>query len=629
MDQQLQQRIEQLGPAERIVGALTNFMDHVVHNRPGMVVKDPTSALGVKWEPVIWKEEDGKKVVYRSQKVGRRTERVKVGAMNGDYQIKEGRRVVGEYRKPGLFPESAAYLYEQVAKVWQLDNEFAARWASWAFPRDHKDMKVVLCAFMLVQSRTGDPVIEDGKILFYDEDYRNVGEAMCLIRAKVDLSPKHLLRVGDVLNLKEIAEINRKMGFGKSARNPARGRYYKVVEKWLRYREENPAMLEGLVKAGFRTTVMKLARRVGYKPTSDRFFEILRWKQDQSKDGRRTMAVGKKVKKADTWEGKDEREICEIISKAKLNWKSIVGRLPKDVGMTRAIVAAAVEAGCMSLQDLIILTPTLEELGLLKEPDVEKRWKAAVEQAENQRALNIAKNVRTKEAKEGLQEAVDKATEKAMTEATKDMRVYCVIDKSGSMQGALEKAQEYLTRFLGGFPLERLHVSVFNTTAVELTIRAPKAAAVRQAFMGHSAGGGTDYSLGVQVLARHKPLEGEDALIIFVGDEADSSVNGAEKLAETVRRSGINPSAFGLLKVLGTDLHGHAVTQAANLLGIPCFNVDTQMFTSDDPYAVTRMLRDLVASTPVIGTRTGRVPARKSLVEEILGTALLKKPVWA
>lgn len=629
MDQQQQERIEALGPAERIVGALTTLTDHIMHNRPGMVTKDATKVLGICWEPVIWKEEGRDKVVYRSQKVGRKTQRVRVGVMNGDNEINNGARVVGEYRKPGLFPESAAYYYRQVAEVWKLDNEFAARWASWAFPREHRDLKVILCAFLLVQNRMGEPIIEDGEILFHDDDFRDVGEAMCLIRAKVDLNPKLLLRVGDVLNLPEIAEINRELGFGNSARNPARGRYYKVVEKWLRYREENIPMLEGLVKAGFRTTVMKLARRVGYKPSSFKFFEVLGWKQAQAKDGRRNIAIGE-VFVGTTWQGMTEKKICQIITKDKPSWKVIAGMLPPDVGMTRAIVAAAVEAGSMSDKDLIIMSPTIEELGLDKVKSVADRWKTALRAAEDQRALNIAKNVKSKEMKEGLQDAADKATEKALVVATQDLRVYVIVDKSGSMDGALERAQEYLTKFLGGFPLDRLHVSVFNTMGTEVNIKAPKAAAVAQAFRGHRAGGGTSYAQGVKALMHHEPEPGEDALIIFVGDEEDYN---SAALSAAVRKSGINPVAFGLLKVQQTGRYGHGggsiVTTSAAQLGIPCFNIDENMFEADDPYVITRLLQNLIASTPVGVKPASVVRQRKTLVEEILGTELLQRPVWA
>lgn len=624
-----QKRVEALGPAETIIRTLTAFTDHVIHNRTGVVVKNPAATIGVTWSPALWVKEEGDKVVYRLDRQGRKSVKVKIGKMNGNNEVKDGHRLIGEFRGAGVFPEAAAYFYEQIARVYKMDNEFAAKWASWSFPKEHRDLKVILAAFMLVQTRMGDPVLEDGKVLFHDDDFRDVGEAMCLIReAKIDLNPKLLLRVGDILNLPEVARINRDLGFGNSARNPARGRYYKVVEKWLRFREENPRMLEGLVKAGFRTTVMKLARRVGYKPSTPQFFDMLRWKQVQAKDGRRTISIGKKVKKAETWSGMSEKEICQLITKEKPNWKRIVGLLPKEVGMTQAIVAAAVEAGSMSNQDLIILTPTLEELGLLKVKSVEKIWKEAVAQAENQRATNIARNVKSKETKEALQEATDKATEKAMAEVTKNLRVYCIIDKSGSMEGALQRAQSYLTKFLGGFPLDRLHVSVFNTTGTEIGIKAPKAAAVAQAFRGHTAGGGTCYSMGVQALQNHKPKDDEDVLMLFVGDEAGEQ---GYALAGTIRQSGLRPVAFGLLKVIVQE-NGSTVTAAAADLGIPCFNIDEQMFTSEDPYAVNRLLRNLISSTPV-GPKTGaynpQMYHRKSLIEEILDTNLLQKPVWA
>src|SRR5688572_1141858 len=125
MDQQIQKRLEALGPAERIIQHLTTFTDHIVHNRPGMVTRDGASNIGVRWEPVIWKKEGDRKVVYRSQKIGRKTTRVAVGSMNGTSEIKEGDRVIGEYRDPGLFPEAVAYFYRQIADVWKLDNEFA------------------------------------------------------------------------------------------------------------------------------------------------------------------------------------------------------------------------------------------------------------------------------------------------------------------------------------------------------------------------------------------------------------------------------------------------------------------------------------------------------------------------
>src|SRR5262249_10558176 len=258
---------EKLGPAEKILQTLLNHQDHMIHNRPGMVTPDARHTIGVRWVPVTHKEENGDKGVYELTKAGKKTNKVRKGAMRADGKIEENGRIVGEYRAPGLFPEVATWMYAQVADVWTLDNEFAARWASYAFGQEHRDLKVVLAAFLLVQSRKGDPVLEGGKVAFHDEDYRNVGEAMMLV-VKKDRHPTPPLPIHELLLLPGVAAINRELGFGKSARRAPLGRWEKAVEKWLRHREENPRLLQGLVKAGFRTSVMELARRIGYKPSS-------------------------------------------------------------------------------------------------------------------------------------------------------------------------------------------------------------------------------------------------------------------------------------------------------------------------------------------------------------------------
>lgn len=621
------QRQEALGPAERVINALLTYTDHLYHGRPGVVTPDPASAVGVKWAPVTHKEEDGKKVVYRLDKVGKKTNKVKIGNLWADSTIRDdGRRKIGEYRPAGPFSEVAVWMYKQVAEVWQMDNEFAAKWASYAFAQEHRDLKVVLAAFMLVQSRKGDPVREGGEVLFQDDDYRDIGEAMMLIRRKDkrDLNPKLLLRIYDLLTLPEVAQINRDLGFGRSARRPFLGRWPKAVERWLRYREDNVPVLGGLVKAGYRRTVMQLCRRVGYKPTSPKFFEALRWKQAQAKDGRRGIAIGVEVAKAETWEGLSETEICERIVKDKPNYKRIVGMVPTKPGLTRAIVAAAIEAGSLSDKDLVICSATLEELGLLQVQEVRDRWDAAVKAAEDMRAANIAKRVKGKEVREKLEEGADKAAQKAVEEDTRDIWTYFTVDISSSMDGAIEEAKGYIEKFLQAFPPDKVFASVFNTAGRVVQVKHPSAAGVRQAFRGIRAGGGTDYGAGIRAFNKApRPPEGTDVLVIFVGDEE------AREFSQAVRQSGLNPVAFGLVKVVSPMWHGgggSCVTDTARRLGIPCFQVDKATF--DDVYAIPRTIRNLVAATPIGQRVEGVKPKRVTLVEKILETELLKKPVY-
>lgn len=641
---------ENLGPAERIIDSLLAYTDHMVHNRPGVIVPDARTKIGVRWEHVTHKVEGDEKVVYRLVKGAKRFAN-KVGVMQPNGQIKDATgKVVGEYRQAGIFPEVAVWMYRQVAEVWKLDNEFAARWASFAFSEENRDLKVVLAAFMLVQARKGDPVIDGGKVAFYDEDFRDVGEAMVLLHQdklvaapaapvpapvdvkgkkvkgvkkehdKTSLSAKMLVRIYDLLSLPQIAAINRELGFGKSARKQFLGRWTKAVHKWLLYREQNPKLLQGLVKAGFRTTVMNLARMSAYKPESGKFFEALRWKQAQADQGHRTLVIGKEVAAAETWEGKTEEEVCVQITKTKPNLKRIVGLLPKGMGLTRAIMAAAIESGSLSDKDLIISTPTLEELGLLQVQDVRERWERAIKAADDMRAANIATRVKSQETKEKLQEGADVAVQKAVAEVVRNVRIYFMVDISGSMQGAIQAAKGQIARFLQGFPPENVHVAVFNTAGRVIRIQHASAAGVENAFRGILAGGGTDYGAGVRVLQEYKTTAEEDALFIFVGDEEAGTFDRA------VRESGLNPTAFGFLKVGGAG-HGTAVRLTATALGIPCFMIDENTFA--DPYAIPRTIRALVAATPVGQRDVPRAAPRVTLVTRILKTDLLRKPAWA
>ena len=621
MNDAIARRVESLGPVERTIHALITHSDHMVHNRPGVVVDDATSPIGVRWLPATVR--DG--VVFELVKSGAQRSERKLGALDADgSSVKDAEgRVVAHYRTPGLFPEVARWLYAQAAEVWALDNEFAARWASWSFEQTHRDLKVVLAALMLVQSRSGEPVREGGELLFHDDDFRAVGEAMCLRRkAGLDLSPRLLLRVGDLLSLAPVAEINRRLAFGRSARTPAMGRYRKVVAKWLRHREQNPKMLEGLVRAGYRKTVMKLARTVGYKPLTPAFFEALRWKQKQAADGRRALAIGQPMADAESWTGLSEAQICARIVETRPSYKRIVGLLPREVGLTRAIAAAVVEAECLSDAELIILTPTLEELGLLAVAPIQARWKAAVEGAENQRAAHVAERVKHRATAEVLEEGADRALRAEVAEVVRGLHIYCAVDISASMSGAIETAKGYLTQLLAGFPLESLTVAVFNTTAREVTIKHASKKGVEQAFRGFTAGGGTNHGAAFLEVFKHRPPKAdEDALVLVVGDQQQHGT-----FAGPVGQSGIQPVAFGFLEVRGSmGAQNRAVEGTAERLGVPCFRIEEGMF--GDAYAVGRTLRNLIASTPIAaaGAQAGRV----SLAETILETPLLQKPVWA
>ena len=329
---------ESLGPAEKLVQLIINFPDHLWHNRPGVVRNG-------KWKAATRKEIEEHKT--------------------------NGRVRNGEFRAPGPNPEAIEQVYGTLADIWQANNELAARLASYIMKEtDWRDMKVVCAAFMLVQSRAGEPITEEqnGKkvVLFHDDDYRDVGEAMIKLYERGSnrmMNPKLIQRVGEVLSLPGVVTMNRTLNFGNPhKRKPFVGRYYNAVTDWLEFRETNISLLEGLKKSGYSKTVQSLARMVGYKPKSKRFFEVLGWKQKQAAEGHRSIGLTDLEIRKVSFEGLSEKEICEKIVAEKLGWKQVMGMLPKKLGLTPAIFVAMLDQ--FSDKDLTILTPTLEEFGL-------------------------------------------------------------------------------------------------------------------------------------------------------------------------------------------------------------------------------------------------------------------------
>lgn len=664
--------LERLGPAERIIETCLRFTEHCFHGRPGLIIADASTPIGVKWRPVShvvevksatgeWvptkgmSQPDGlelRKVVVampdlpqlpagaKQARKGRKPKGARPPAARIGILAADGRAVadentgamVGFYQPPGLFPEACAWLYRQIADVWKVDNEFAGRWASYAYGQDHEDMKLVLCAFMLAQSRVGAPQTENGKLLFFDMNLRDVGRAMMLLTGKGAFNAKMVLRVRKLLGLPEIAAINRELGFAHGPRSFALKGWKRAAREWLTYRDENPKMLDGLVRSGFSGTVRTIAECSEFVASGPAFYRTLHWEQRQADHGMRKVAIGVKLAKAETWDGLDEVAICERIVKEKPAWKRIAGLLPPS-GLTRAIVACAIENGAFSDKDLIIATPTLEELGLLEVQEVKARWDKARAAATDQRAAHIARNVTSKSTADALVETSEKAGQKTVEEAVRDFEVFIIVDRSGSMEVSLKLAAELCTRLLPVFPKERVHVSVFNSMGRELQIPHWSAAGVASAFKGLKAEGATDYGQGVKAIAKYAILGenvGADAkrdnLFIFVGDEENYGRATSNAFAEQVEATGLKPLAFGLVKVPGQfQLLGDSVRRTAAVLGIPCFMLDPGAFT--DAYAVPRMLRTMIQSTPVQKAESAYVtPKRKTLVQTILDTPLLEVP---
>lgn len=576
----------QKGPAEKLLDLVLSSSAHLWHNRPGLDV-------GGTWHAKRGAKKD---LVARGTPV-----------------------------KPGLFVPAAERLYSQLLEIYRLNAELAARFASYALTQtEWRDLKVACAALMLVQPHAGQPIKDDdGSVSFHDDDYRAVGEAMVLFYEKKStkmLTPKGVLRIAELLETPGIADLNRAAGFADSGSKKAPlGRWKRAATRWLAIREKNLPMLQGLVKAGYKETIKNIARKAGYKPETAAFFEVLGWKQKQAEGGHRSVGLsGLKLQKRERFDGLSEAEICEAIVMQKLSYKDTVGRLPQDVGMTPAIMVALLPS--LSDRDLRLLTPTLEELGLMTEPEIRKRWEKAIAEATDQRALNIAKNVRSKELKAKLEEASDNAARKAVAEATAEqpIDVMFLIDKSGSMEGAIEKSKEALSRILAGFPQERVHIASFDTVGTVLKPKASSRAAVQHMLSNIKAGGGTIHAAGVRALyqAGVRIPVGSKLIVIVVGDEAGE--DGAQ-LGRAFAEYGYSVAAIAMLVSVSSG-RGRTVQTCARSLGVPYSEVNVDQF--EDAYQVPRVLRALLEA-PKLGPG---IAAQTGWLERVIATPILQLP---
>jgi hypothetical protein len=590
--EEARQIAESLGPAEKLVQLIINFPDHLWHNRPGVVRNG-------KWKTATRKEIEEFK--------------------------KNGRLRNGEFRQPGPNPQAIEHVYGALADIWTANNELAARLASYIMKEtDWRDMKVVCAAFMLVQSRAGEPITEkqSGRnvVLFHDDDYREIGEAMIKLYEKGSnrmMNPKLIQRIGEVLSLPGVVTMNRTLGFGNPhKRKPFVGRYYNAVTDWLGFREANISLLEGLKKSGYSKTVQSLARMVGYKPKSKRFFEVLGWKQKQAVEGHRTIGLTDLQIRKLSFDGVSEKKICETIVAEKLGWKQVMGMLPKKIGLTPAIFAAMLDQ--FSDKDLTILTPTLEELGLLKHEQIKQRWQEAINKQEDQRARNIAKNLRDRELAGKLEASADATVTKAVAEATKDADIHImfIIDVSGSMQGAIETSKEALSMIVQGFPPEKVHISSFNTVGAVLRPRHWSSAGVQHMLKSIGASGGTIYSSGVRAFHDKgvRIPDGVELILVAVGDEAGEQ---GDLFAENLKQFDYVPSALAhIVNVARDSQRGNTVRRAAEVLGVPYTEVNVEQFT--DVYQVQRTLKAVLEAQPY--------REKGSMIEKIMQTELLVSP---
>lgn len=354
----------------------------------------------------------------------------------------------------------------------EKDPLFLAHFTAYAMKKiDSKDLKVVSTFVSSLSDADGTP-------FSHGSEYKKPNWRIVAQSAFCELDPKLALRVLKLANTK------RKIGLKGEATHFSR-HLKTAAKKYLRYREANPKLLEGIKRAGLGNTLKSIYRIARVAPSPEAV-QILRWKQ---KPGFPGSSV--EIKKSTTFDFSNltEVQIAEKIRKEKLKPQAVLGALPDKIS---PVIAAAILEQCSGDQ-AVVLTSMFEEQGLLKNKEVKALYDKKIRSAKN--ALD-----RVERIKQNLDEETKTILKNAKSDVRKQQvgdigKIFLHIDVSGSMQDAIEIAKDKAATIAECVkdPKENFFWGMFNT-GYEI-LKNPETFtkdAFKAALYGRRVGGGTN-----------------------------------------------------------------------------------------------------------------------------------------
>lgn len=490
------------------------------------------------------------------------------------------------WSKNKLQEDKLEAVLKNFAELAEKDPLFLAHFTSYAFKKlDSKDLKVVATFMNSLSDADGTPFSPGSE--FKKPNWRTISQA-----AFIELDPKLALRVLKLANTKRT--------IGSKTNGTHFSRHMKTAaEKYVRYREANPRMLEGIKKAGFANTLKSIYRIARVAPSPEAV-QILRWKQKPGFPGSNV-----EIKKSETFnfKGLSDLEIATKIRTERLKPQATLGALPEKIS---PVIAAAILEQCTGDQ-AVVLTSLFEDQGLLKHEEVRKVYDEKIRTAKQ--ALDRV---------ERIKQDLDETTKAVLREAKADVRkqqvgnigkVFVHIDISGSMQGAIEVAKEKGSIFAECVqnPEENFFWGVFNGHGGVLN-RPTKFTkdGFKAVLYGVRAGGSTNCF----ALFHHARQQGCDT-DIFLTDGAHTDGNAEVLLRNYIAQGGTLPKQVVIVKC-GTQ-YSRDLENGFKAVGVPVSVIEERQLS--ESALVTQAIRSAVLGANVV-------------IEEILKTPLLSLPKW-
>lgn len=317
----------------------------------------------------------------------------------------------------GKFQEERAQrVLDVLVPLVNRDPYFLAHLTSYAMKNSKaKDLRVFLAYVSGLSSADGQPFSPGSK--YNKPNLRYVGAAAIQmlepkLADRVALLGTHKFKVDGV--------------FSEATHFPTSMR--EALKKYLKYREANPEMLEGIRKAGLKTTMQRMARKLHYD-FSDEAREILDW-------ARRGQVF---EKRAPLFENMGDLEIAEKIRTDELPYIGVLSELAKVDKKVSPVIAVAMLEQATGNQ-AVIMRSTFEDAGILNDAEVKALYEEKIKEA--QTALDRVDNI-AKEASDSVKAALKEAKSSSRKEELGDIgKVFVHLDFSGSMEQVRDYAGE-------------------------------------------------------------------------------------------------------------------------------------------------------------------------------------------
>lgn len=472
------------------------------------------------------------------------------------------------------------------------DPVFLAHFTSYAMRKlDNADLKVLSVFANSLSSADGTPFSPGSK--YTKPNFRVVSQA-----ALQDpfFDAKRAVR------LYEIAARKQELGTTRKKAKHLSNSLKTAFKKYLRFRENNPKVLEGVRKVGLKDTYKQLYRLLNLRPT-DEAAAILNWNQK-----------GKKIQKIDMFGFKDldDMQIAQKIREEKLPVTGVLGALMQrgEKKKISPVIAVAILEQCTGNQ-AVILRELFDEHGLLKHKEVLDLFEQKIQTAKT--ALDRVERINT-----AIAEEAQAVLKKAKSDKRKDTvgvvpKLFLHVDISPSMQPAIQLAKDYGSTFAEAIPNpeENFFWGAFNHMGMSL----PRPQTFeKDAF--HAVLFGLRTSGGTNVMACYEMARKAGAVVdVFITDEGHMPGVSIEGEIDKYERAGLGkPKAVIVIHVDTPDAPRPGYLRNA--------------FESRGIEFVLLKPEALKESALVAQTIRAAIQGQQAILDEIMATPLIPLPKW-